>query len=191
MIAAKAAQLSKLRASPPGENLSVVMLPSHKQQLIALIENACATLGVTGIPITVERPKVEAHGDIATNVALQIAKAQKKPPREVAAAIATAMQANREFSSLLETVEVAGPGFINLRLAPAARQQVVRDVLRQGDRFGFSDQHAGEQVMVEFVSANPTGPLHLGHARQEALGDALANLLEAQGWRVTREFYYN
>ena len=167
------------------------MLPSHKQQLIALIEDACAQLGVTAIPIALERPKVEAHGDIATNVALQIAKAQKKPPREVAAAIATAMQATREFSSLLETVEVAGPGFINLRLAPAARQQVVREVLRQGDRFGFSDQHAGEQVMVEFVSANPTGPLHLGHARQAALGDALANLLEAQGWRVTREFYYN
>ena len=167
------------------------MLPSHKQQLIALIENACAQLGVTAVPIALERPKVEAHGDIATNVALQIAKTQKKPPREVAAAIATAMQATGEFSSLLETVEVAGPGFINLRLAPAARQQVVRDVLRQRDRFGFSDQHAGEQVMVEFVSANPTGPLHLGHARQAALGDALANLLEAQGWRVTREFYYN
>lgn len=167
------------------------MLPSHKQQLIALIENACAQLGVTAIPIALERPKVEAHGDVATNVALQIAKAQKKPPREVAAAIATAMQATQEFSSLLETVEVAGPGFINLRLAPAARQQVVREVLRQGDRFGLSDQHAGEQVMVEFVSANPTGPLHLGHARQAALGDALANLLAAQGWRVTREFYYN
>ena len=83
------------------------------------------------------------------------------------------------------------PGFINLRLAAAARQQVVRDVLRQADRFGISDAHAGRQVMVEFVSANPTGPLHLGHARQAALGDALANLLAAQGWHVTREFYYN
>ena len=95
------------------------------------------------------------------------------------------------FQSLLDTVEVAGPGFINLRLAAAARQQVVRDVLLEADRFGISDAHAGEQVMVEFVSANPTGPLHLGHARQAALGDALANLLAAQGWRVTREFYYN
>ena len=167
------------------------MLPSHKQQLVGLIENACAQLGVTSIPITLERPKIEAHGDIATNVALQIAKAQKKNPREVAAQIATAMRGTDNFSALLDSVEVAGPGFINLRLAAAARQQVVRDVLRQADRFGVSDAHAGEQVMVEFVSANPTGPLHLGHARQAALGDALANLLTAQGWRVTREFYYN
>ena len=167
------------------------MLPSHRQQLVGLIESACAQLGATGIPITLERPKSEAHGDIATNVALQIAKAQRKNPREVAAEIATAMRGTREFSALLDTVEVAGPGFINLRLAAAARQQVVRDVLLETDRFGVSDAHAGEQVMVEFVSANPTGPLHLGHARQAALGDALANLLVAQGWRVTREFYYN
>ncbi len=167
------------------------MLPSQKQQLVALIENACAKLGLTAIPITLERPKVEAHGDIATNVALQIAKAQKKNPREVATEIVATMRSTEEFSLLLEAVELAGPGFINLRLAPAARQQVVRDVLHQGDRFGVSDEHTGEHVMVEFVSANPTGPLHLGHARQAALGDALANLLAAQGWRVTREFYYN
>ena len=167
------------------------MLPSHKQQLIGLIENACATLGVTGIPIVLERPKVEAHGDIATNVALQIAKAQKKNPREVAAEIATLMRASDKFLSLLDTIDVAGPGFINLRLAAGARQQVVREAMREADLFGVSDAHAGRQVMVEFVSANPTGPLHLGHARQAALGDALANLLAAQGWHVTREFYYN
>ena len=167
------------------------MLPLHKQQLIGLIENACATLGVTGIPIVLERPKVEAHGDIATNVALQIAKAQKKNPREVAAEIATSMRASDKFSSLLDTVDVAGPGFINLRLAAGARQQVVREAMREAGLFGVSDAHAGRQVMVEFVSANPTGPLHLGHARQAALGDVLANLLAAQGWHVTREFYYN
>ena len=167
------------------------MLPSHKQQLTGLIENACATLGVTGIPIVLERPKVEAHGDIATNVALQIAKAQKKNPREVAGEIATTIRASDKFSSLLDTVDVAGPGFINLRLAAEARQQVVREAMREAGLFGVSDAHAGRQVMVEFVSANPTGPLHLGHARQAALGDALANLLAAQGWHVTREFYYN
>ena len=167
------------------------MLPSHKQQLIGLIENACATLGVTGIPIVLERPKVEAHGDIATNVALQIAKAQKKNPREVATEIATTMRASDKFSSLLDTIDVAGPGFINLRLAAGARQHVVREAMLEADRIGVSDAHAGRQVMVEFVSANPTGPLHLGHARQAALGDALANLLAAQGWHVTREFYYN
>ena len=167
------------------------MLPSHKQQLIGLIENACGQLGVRGIPIVLERPKVEAHGDIATNVALQIAKAQKKNPREVAAEIATSIRASDKFSSLLDTVDVAGPGFINLRLAAGARQQVVREAMREAGLFGVGDAHAGRQVMVEFVSANPTGPLHLGHARQAALGDVLANLLAAQGWHVTREFYYN
>jgi len=167
------------------------MLPSHKQQLVSLIENACARLGVTGIPIVLERPKVEAHGDVATNVALQIARAQKKNPREVASDIATAIRASPEFLSLLDTVEVAGPGFINLRLAAGARQQVVYDALHEADRFGATHAHTGARVMVEFVSANPTGPLHLGHARQAALGDALANLLAAQGWQVTREFYYN
>lgn len=167
------------------------MLPSHKQQLVGLIESACAQLGVTGIPIVLERPKIEAHGDVATNVALQIAKAHKRNPREVASEIATAIRASPEFLSLLDTVEVAGPGFINLRLAAGARQQVVYDALHQADRFGATSAHTGERVMVEFVSANPTGPLHLGHARQAALGDALANLLAAQGWQVTREFYYN
>jgi arginyl-tRNA synthetase len=167
------------------------MLPSHKEQLVGLIESACAQLGVTGIPITLERPKIETHGDIATNVALQIAKAQKKNPREVAAEIVAAMRGTDKFSALLDTVEVAGPGFINLRLAAGARQQVVREAMREADLFGMSDAHAGRRVMVEFVSANPTGPLHLGHARQAALGDVLANLLAAQGWHVTREFYYN
>ena len=167
------------------------MLPSQKQQLISLIENTCAGLGLAGVAIVLERPKVEAHGDIATNVALQIAKTQKRNPRDVAAEIANAMRASPEFSSLLDSVEIAGPGFINLRLAAGARQQVVREVLDQAEHFGVSDAYAGKRVMVEFVSANPTGPLHLGHARQAALGDVLANLLTAQGWHVTREFYYN
>lgn len=163
------------------------MLLSHKQQLVRLIEDA----GAAGVPITLERPKIEAHGDIATNVALQIAKAQKKNPREVAAAIADALRANPASKALIESVEVAGPGFINLRLAASARQQVVHAVVREAESFGATTAYAGRRVMVEFVSANPTGPLHLGHARQAALGDALANLLAAQGWQVTREFYYN
>ena len=167
------------------------MLPSHKQQLVGLIESACAQFGVTGTAIVLERPKVEAHGDAATNIALQVAKTLKKNPRDVATDIASAMRASKKFAMLLDSVEVAGPGFINLRLAARARQQVVSDVLQQAGRFGASSAHAGERVMVEFVSANPTGPLHLGHARQAALGDALANLLAAQGWQVTREFYYN
>ncbi len=167
--------------------LSAAMLPSQKERLVSLIEDA----GATGVPITLERPKIEAHGDVTTNVALQIGKVQKKNPREVATAIAEALRANPASTALIESVDVAGPGFINLRLAASARQQVVHAVLRDAENFGATTAYAGRKVMVEFVSANPTGPLHLGHARQAALGDALANLLAAQGWQVTREFYYN
>ncbi len=167
------------------------MLLPHQRQLVSLIEEACAQLGVAGIPVVLERPKIEAHGDAATNIALQIAKARKKNPREVAAGIAAAVRAASGFSSLLESVEVAGPGFINLRLTTHARHQVIREVMREASCFGMINTHAGQRVMIEFVSANPTGPLHLGHARQAALGDVLANLLAAQGWQVTREFYYN
>jgi arginyl-tRNA synthetase len=167
------------------------MLPSHRRQLTGLIDAACARVGAAGALVVLERPKVEAHGDVATNVALQIAKLQKKNPREVASAIADALRADDAAKELIEAVDVAGPGFINLRLSAPAKQQVVRAILSEGDGFGRSTAHAGQRVMVEFVSANPTGPLHLGHARQAALGDALANLLAVQGWQVTREFYYN
>jgi arginyl-tRNA synthetase len=167
------------------------MLAQQKHQLIALLRQALAGLGVSDANIVLERPKVEAHGDIATNVALQIAKGLKKNPRDVATAIVDALKINPAAAELIESAEVAGPGFINLRIAAAAKREVVRQALRERDCFGTSSQHAGHRVMVEFVSANPTGPLHLGHARQAALGDALANLLGAQGWQVSREFYYN
>ena len=94
-------------------------------------------------------------------------------------------------TGLVAAAEVAGPGFVNVRLTAEARQEVVRQALRERESFGTQSVHAGERVMVEFVSANPTGPLHLGHARQAALGDALANLLAAEGWQVAREYYYN
>jgi arginyl-tRNA synthetase len=167
------------------------MLAHQKLQVIALLRQALSGLGVADANIVLERPKVEAHGDIATNVALQIAKGLKKNPRDVATAIVDALKVNPDAAELVEAAEVAGPGFINLRIAAAAKREVVRQALRERDCFGTSSQHAGHRVMVEFVSANPTGPLHLGHARQAALGDALANLLGAQGWRVSREFYYN
>ncbi|MGZ9030113.1 MAG: arginine--tRNA ligase [Burkholderiaceae bacterium] len=167
------------------------MLSHQKLQVLALLRQALAGLGVTDASIVLERPKVEAHGDIATNVALQIAKGLKRNPRDVATAIVDALKVNRAAAELIESAEVAGPGFINLRIAAAAKREVVRQALRERDCFGTSSQHAGHRVMVEFVSANPTGPLHLGHARQAALGDALANLLGAQGWQVSREFYYN
>ncbi len=167
------------------------MLPQQKQQIVALFEQALAGIGAPAVPVVLERPKAEAHGDLACNVALQVAKSLKKNPREVAMALGEAVKLNPAAAGLIDAVEIAGPGFINLRIAPAAKQQVVRAVLRERQCFGTHAEHAGKHVMVEFVSANPTGPLHLGHARQGALGDALANLLATQGWQVTREFYYN
>jgi arginyl-tRNA synthetase len=137
--------------------------------------------------IVVERPKQAQHGDYATNVALQHAKALSRNPREFAQALVAALPP----SALVEKTEIAGPGFINIFLAPAARQAVVAQVLEGRETYGRSDTRRGERVMVEFVSANPTGPLHVGHGRQAALGDALATLFEWQGAEVTREFYYN
>jgi len=167
------------------------MLAQHRESIAALIGQALAGLGVDDVPILLERPKVETHGDLACTVALQVAKRLKKNPREVATAIVDALRLNPGGRGLLDSVDVAGPGFINLRLAAAAKQAAVHEVLRERDCFGTSTAGGGHKVMVEFVSANPTGPLHLGHARQAALGDALAALLAAQGWDVTREFYYN
>ncbi|HEX9302327.1 MAG TPA: arginine--tRNA ligase [Casimicrobiaceae bacterium] len=139
------------------------------------------------MPIIVERPKLAAHGDYASNVALQHAKAMKRNPRDFAQALVAALPA----SELVAKVEIAGAGFINIFVTPAARQAVVTRILAERDRYGRSDARRGERVMVEFVSANPTGPLHVGHGRQAALGDAIATLLEWQGAAVTREFYYN
>jgi arginyl-tRNA synthetase len=137
--------------------------------------------------VVLERPRDPAHGDYATSIALQLARSLKAPPRKLAEALVAALPA----SDWIERAEIAGPGFINFRLAPAAKQRVVGQVLAQGGSFGRSERGGGRPVMVEFVSANPTGPLHVGHGRQAALGDAIASLLEWQGWRVTREFYYN
>jgi arginyl-tRNA synthetase len=138
-------------------------------------------------PLALERPKQAAHGDYSSNVALQLAKALKRSPRELAAAVVAAL----EPLPLIERVEVAGAGFINVFLAPAARRAVVAQILLVGDRYGSSQEMRAEKVMVEFVSANPTGPLHVGHGRGAAVGDAIAMLLEWQGASVQREFYYN
>ncbi len=137
--------------------------------------------------IALERPKQAAHGDWACNVAMQLAQRLKRNPRELAQALIAGLPA----SPWLEGAELAGPGFINLRLKPAAKLEAVRMVLAAGARYGRADAGRGRAVLVEFVSANPTGPLHVGHGRQAALGDAISALLEAQGWKVTREFYYN
>jgi len=137
-----------------------------------------------------ESPKVASHGDLAVTAAMQLAKPLKSNPRQVAEQLKAALLAQPAFQRWVADIEVAGPGFINLRLQPAAKQQIVREVLAEGAHFGCQPSN-GRRLMVEFVSANPTGPLHVGHGRQAALGDAICSLYETQGWDVYREFYYN
>jgi len=148
---------------------------------------AAAVPAAADVGVAVERPRQAAHGDYATNVALTLARRAQRNPRELAAAIVAAVPA----SDLIARAEVAGAGFINVTLTPQARQAVVRRVLREGARYGAQRAHGGEKVLIEFVSANPTGPLHVGHGRQAALGDSLANLFATQGYSVSREYYYN
>ena len=137
-----------------------------------------------------ESPRQAAHGDLACTAAMQLAKPLRKNPREVAQALIDALQRQPAVQRTVQAMEIAGPGFINLRLTAATRQAVVAEVLAGAGRFGCQPAKA-DRVLVEFVSANPTGPLHVGHARQAALGDVICNLLETQGCVVTREFYYN
>ncbi|MBT8487591.1 MAG: arginine--tRNA ligase [Gemmatimonadetes bacterium] len=145
-------------------------------------------MGVAEAEIQFERPRDPTHGDVATNVALTLARSLKRSPREIAEDIAARLDVHR---AGVETVEVAGPGFLNFRFAAGAVASAVAEVIESDGAYGRTDSGAGEDVMVEFVSANPTGPLHLGHGRQAALGDAIASLLEWTGWKVHREFYYN
>ena len=137
--------------------------------------------------IELDRPRNAEHGDFATNVALQLAKRVGRKPREAAEAIVAALPA----SDAILRADVAGPGFINFTLSGGMRFGVVGDILARGEAFGRAAAAEGRKIMVEFVSANPTGPLHVGHGRQAALGDAISTLLQWQGWDVTREFYYN
>lgn len=168
------------------------MLAQQKQEILQLLQTAVAPLlaGTELQPvIALERPRDPAHGDAACNIAMQIAKPLRKNPREIAQQIADSILAQQH--PMIAAVEIAGPGFINLRISTAAKQAVAQIILRQGSAYGRSQRGAGKKVVVEFVSANPTGPLHVGHGRQAALGDALSALLDAQGFAVSREFYYN
>src|SRR5574337_170132 len=162
-----------------------------KQELLAALGAAVERLA-PGQPYSpaFESPRQASHGDLAITAAMQLARTLRRNPRELAAALVEALRAQPAVQRWVEAVEIAGPGFVNLRLAAAARQSVVAEVLAAGERFGRRPAH-GRRLMVEFVSANPTGPLHVGHGRQAALGDAICRLFEAQGWAVAREFYYN
>ena len=154
-----------------------------------------ATVGVDALTsakttIALDRPRQSDHGDVACNLAMQLARPLKQAPRAVAQSLLEAI-VRIDAGALIERGEIAGPGFINLWLTAQAKQEVVHAILREGDGFGNRPAHAAETVLLEFVSANPTGPLHVGHGRQAALGDVLGSILATQGWKVSREFYYN
>jgi arginyl-tRNA synthetase len=164
-----------------------------QQALAEALAAVAAPLGAAPPLAVFEKPRQAAHGDLAITAAMPLARATKRNPRELAEALVRALQAHPAVQRWVQALEIAGPGFINLRLTPAAHQAVVGEVLAAGADFGVNPQGggAGQRVMVEFVSANPTGPLHVGHGRNAALGDCIANLLATQGWQVHREFYYN
>lgn len=159
------------------------------EKLQAEIGRVLREMGVDGgHPVTLERPRNPDHGDWATNVALTLAKPLGRPPRQIADELARRLDAS---AAGVSAVEVAGPGFINFRLAQDYLSGGLAAILAAGDDWGRSEGGAGTAVNIEFVSANPTGPLHIGHGRQAALGDVIAELLAWAGWKVHREFYYN
>jgi arginyl-tRNA synthetase len=167
--------------------MSVVLnFNSHLSELFGIaLRQVVPDLAAT--PVMIERPKQATHGDYACNLAMQLAKPLRKPPREIANALIAALPQ----TDFIDKVEIAGAGFINVFIAPAAKQAVVLSVLHAGAGYGHGHAGGGRKVQVEFVSANPTGPLHIGHGRGAAVGDCLCRLLHATGWGVTREFYYN
>ena len=162
-----------------------------KQELLQALQAVLAQMAPgAAVTCAFESPKLAAHGDLAITAAMGLARSLKKNPRELAATLVEQLRAQPAVQHWVQDLEIAGPGFVNLRLKPVARQAVVAEVLRDATAFGRKPRR-NERVLVEFVSANPTGPLHVGHARQAALGDCICNLFDAQGWQVTREFYYN
>ncbi|HPX89604.1 MAG TPA: arginine--tRNA ligase [Methylophilaceae bacterium] len=160
-------------------------MKTHLTQLLAIAAKTIAP--ELQVDILLERPKSPEHGDFATNIALVLAKPLKLNPR----AIATQLIAALPSSDYIAKTEIAGAGFINFFLSSQSQQKVVKDILQAGQHYGRNQNGQRQKVQVEFVSANPTGPLHVGHGRGAAVGDCLARLLDANGWDVTREFYYN
>src|SRR3569832_2264888 len=166
------------------------MLQVKQELLGALAAGLEKLLPGAGAKAAFESPTVAAHGDLASTAAMQLAKPLKQNPRQVAEALKATLLEQPAYRRWVEAIDIAGPGFLNIKLKPEAKQQVVREVLASGSGFGVQASN-GRHLMVEPVSANPTGPLHVGHGRQAALGDAICNLFETQGWDVHREFYYN
>jgi arginyl-tRNA synthetase len=165
---------------------AVLNFKSHLSELFA--QAVCVVApDLTQFDILIERPKQAQHGDYACNLAMQLAKPLRKSPRDIAQALIAALPT----STVVEKVEIAGAGFINIFITAAAKQGVVRGVLQAGANYGHIPSNPDRKLQVEFVSANPTGPLHIGHGRGAAVGDCLCRVLQAAGWNVTREFYYN
>ena len=169
-------------------------MSANSDLLAAQIQAALTALVAQGelqceIPgeIRLERPKNRDHGDYASSIALQLARQSGRPPREIAELLKKSLEALDEVAC----VEVAGPGFINVTLNPASAGEIVRAIITAGQKFGSSTALSGVSINLEFISANPTGPLHLGHTRWAAVGDALGRVLNAAGASVTREFYIN
>ncbi|WP_457282372.1 arginine--tRNA ligase [Polaromonas sp. P5_D5] len=167
------------------------MLSIKKDLLAALAAGLEELSPGAGDKAAFESPKVAAHGDFACTAAMQLAKPLKLNPRQVAESLRANLLKKPAFERWVDAIEIAGPGFINIRLKPAAKQETVREVLAAGAQFGVQPADPARKMIVEFVSANPTGPLHVGHGRQAALGDAICNLFATQGAKVWREFYYN
>ena len=169
------------------------MTPEHLSSLIVDVLNGLAADGALSLPdgvpteVTVERPRQKGHGDYATNVALQLAKKAGTNPRALAELVKAGLKAAEGVSG----VEIAGPGFLNISVDAGAQGKVADEIVTAGEAYGRNDALAGEKINVEFISANPTGPLHLGHTRWAAVGDALARVLDAAGADVDREFYIN
>ena len=163
----------------------------ENENLVRFISRALDSIGITNVPVRIEKPKDLSHGDLACTVAMQCARALKRNPREIAASLVEAMKKDSEFTRLLSDVQIAGPGFINFRLNAGSKFAVIADILTKKDAYGSSDVCRGKRVLLEYVSANPTGPLHLGHARQGALGDVLSRIMATQGYGGALYCYYN
>ncbi|MCG8505358.1 MAG: arginine--tRNA ligase, partial [Sphingomonadales bacterium] len=158
-----------------------------EKEVEALSDAGDLPANLDGVGITVEPPRDPSHGDLATNAAMALAKSARRNPRQIAELLAPKLAD----SDAVSAVDIAGPGFINLRLTDTLWHDLLRDVLETGTDYGGSTLGAGQKVNVEYVSANPTGPLHVGHVRGAVFGDALANLLSKAGFDVTKEYYIN
>ena len=164
------------------------ILSTIKEHISSKLNSALSKLNIEGKSIIIERPKEESFGDLSSNIAMMIAKEMKKSPKETAQLIINELELPDKFIS---KAEVAGPGFINFFIADDYYKSELNNILQLNVHFGKSKKHKGQTANIEWVSANPTGPLHLGHGRHIALGKAVANLIEWSGYKLTREYYYN